>query len=67
MNCTACDFRPAQAGDLCAECAADPIRGAVARAAFEVVAVLCPQCQTELAFPGDVCGLCKPGELPQLS
>lgn len=50
----------------------DPIRDAIGRAAvqlfadLDLVAVICQQCKTELAFPGDVCGLCKPGELPRL-
>jgi hypothetical protein len=33
---------------------------------FVVALTLCPDCKTELAFPGDVCGLCRPGELPRL-
>lgn len=45
----------------------DPIRDAIDRACVELVAMLCPTCRTELAFPGDVCGFCRPGELPSLN
>lgn len=47
----------------------DPIRAAITKAqgdlaayklSLEVVSVLCPTCKTELAFVGDVCGLCSP-------
>lgn len=50
----------------------DPIRAAITKAQgdlaadLEVVAVLCPTCKTELAFVGDVCGLCEPGAVPKL-
>lgn len=51
----------------------DPIRAAITTAQkalaadLQVVAVLCPNCQTELAFVGDVCGICQPGQLPRLT
>jgi hypothetical protein len=56
----------------CHKSPADPIRAAITKAQgdlaadLEVVAVLCPNCKTELAFVGDVCGLCEPGAVPKL-
>jgi hypothetical protein len=55
---------------------ADPIAAAINREftsfAAELVdeedddAECCATCGTELAFAGDVCGICNPGVLPQL-
>lgn len=40
--------------------------GFLTRCDMQLVAVVCQECKTELAFPGDVCGLCKPGEVADL-
>jgi hypothetical protein len=56
---------------------ADPIAAAINREFTSFAAGLinvveedhaecCATCGTELAFAGDVCGICNPGVLPQL-
>jgi hypothetical protein len=62
MWCSCACHRPAD----------DPIRAAITTAQKDlaadlaVVMVLCPTCKTELAFVGDVCGLCSPGQSPRM-